>query len=630
MISTLKFESSRIFSRRNIMIFIFLLLISLYFVFLGIYDYKKVQENKKDFKILERQKIERFVNYGQYAAVGFRIMFQPSPLAVFFRNGYISKDLKTNIDATEIINIYDLKKGENIFSNTGNVNDFGGIIYLFASLWMLYLGFDTFRGRENFEFFGRGYLFKTICSRLVLMDIMLAVLMGIPLGVALLMGIPFSGSDLNTFLHFCIFSLLFLDLLFLGGILIPLLTKFKKISLSLTLIFWFLVTLILPELVNTGIQRMATQIPSTEKLNLEKLQIMLGMEKNAKRTLREFMRDSTGNTEEVKQKAAQIISEFMNSGYIENIRKESQFHDQVKVAAAAFENFSSFFPGNYYLLLNSEISGKGYNDYIRFVDYILHLRDRFIRFYVHKRYAAGDPGIESFVQANENIYAAGAALPASFNKGTGILIGYLLLTILLIVVARQRNKPLRAVKSPGITEEDVQKGKILFCLTAKEKKDLLIAALRGPADSLLEPYSQEAFVFNVTVECFLNYACSQKRVEKSRALEFLESFQFSDLVYRWHRRLWELDEEAFKKLICAVVLAGADERVIVNDFIKGLSRNFEERFLQLLADLSAAGKKIIYISTEPYSPAPLQPGLSSEKKEKIRPYLLNPLKVSLR
>jgi hypothetical protein len=137
MISTLKFESSRIVSRQNILIFIFLLLISLYFVFLGIYDYKEVQENKKDFKILERQKIERFVSYEQYAAVGFRIMFQPSPLAVFFRNGYISKDLKTNIDATEIINIYDLKKGENIFFNRGNVNDFGGIIYLFASLWML-------------------------------------------------------------------------------------------------------------------------------------------------------------------------------------------------------------------------------------------------------------------------------------------------------------------------------------------------------------------------------------------------------------------------------------------------------------------------------------------------------------
>jgi hypothetical protein len=59
------------------------------------------------------------------------------------------------------------------------------------------------------------------------------------------------------------------------------------------------------------------------------------------------------------------------------------------------------------------------------------------------------------------------------------------------------------------------------------------------------------------------------------------------------------NEPDFRKKVYAAVMCAADrETLVVDDFLKQESRDFENGFLQLLANLVNDGKKILYLSCE--------------------------------
>ena len=51
----------------------------------------------------------------------------------------------------------------------------------------------------------------------------------------------------------------------------------------------------------------------------------------------------------------------------------------------------SFFPRPSINFVTGEASGKGYYGYLDFMDYIMKLRNRFIQFYLKKRYEEQEP-----------------------------------------------------------------------------------------------------------------------------------------------------------------------------------------------------------------------------------------------
>ena len=83
------------------------------------------------------------------------------------------------------------------------------------------------------------------------------------------------------------------------------------------------------------------------------------------------------------------------------------------------------------------------------------------------------------------------------------------------------------------------------------------------------------------------------------------------------------------KIICAVVFAEDEEVIVVNDFIKAVSREFEEQFLSLAARAAANGKKIVYIGKEMY--VPTSSFIKRDIKVKnFQVFQLQPQKISLR
>jgi ABC-2 type transport system ATP-binding protein len=75
------------------------------------------------------------------------------------------------------------------------------------------------------------------------------------------------------------------------------------------------------------------------------------------------------------------------------------------------------------------------------------------------------------------------------------------------------------------------------------------------------------------------------------------------LVGNFHERLLkkmvrDLDPEMFKLAYLAVCLAANSANIVINDFIKGVEKNFELKFNKLLLQKKAAGDSILFLGND--------------------------------
>ncbi len=109
--------------------------------------------------------------------------------------------------------------------------------------------------------------------------------------------------------------------------------------------------------------------------------------------------------------------QFINSSYLVNTGLETKYLRDVERVIAGHERQSVLFPTTFYHFLTGEASGKGYYGYLDFMDYIMKLRNRFVQYYLKKRYESNDTVVESFVKNDENIFRARSRLPKTFWLG---------------------------------------------------------------------------------------------------------------------------------------------------------------------------------------------------------------------
>jgi hypothetical protein len=196
---TAKFEWIRIFSRKNVVLLVIFMATLAYLAIVGISEYEECMAKKKAFTKTENTISQNFVSYEQYGVKGFRVLFQPSPLFIFFRKSSDLVNIEANIDASEIINVYVPKKGDNIYSRKGNYNDFSGTIFIFGTLLMLYFGFKSIRSYSHLKIFQSFNLAKTTLCRLVILDVFFLALFAAIFLFSKWKGIHFSNSDIQVF-----------------------------------------------------------------------------------------------------------------------------------------------------------------------------------------------------------------------------------------------------------------------------------------------------------------------------------------------------------------------------------------------------------------------------------------------
>lgn len=77
-------EIKRVFNKITLYLFLFFTLMSIYFISIGMDNYRSIIDQKESFQAIEQIKVNQYINYNQYSTYGFRILFIPSPLSILF------------------------------------------------------------------------------------------------------------------------------------------------------------------------------------------------------------------------------------------------------------------------------------------------------------------------------------------------------------------------------------------------------------------------------------------------------------------------------------------------------------------------------------------------------------------
>ncbi|HLP47671.1 MAG TPA: hypothetical protein VK469_17125, partial [Candidatus Kapabacteria bacterium] len=148
-----RYERRKFFSKKYVAGFLALLAIVLAFHQYNTLEYKNTLAQVDSFKDFEYKKVDQFFNYRIYSTYGFRLMFQPAPLSIFFNNSVTVSDLNAFADGGERFYIYKPVYGKKIFDLKKNwVSDFSEIIMLIGGLLVLFYGCFALANMEYLRF----------------------------------------------------------------------------------------------------------------------------------------------------------------------------------------------------------------------------------------------------------------------------------------------------------------------------------------------------------------------------------------------------------------------------------------------------------------------------------------------
>lgn len=406
---------------------------AVYFLVVGVQEWRAELKQVGLQLEYEEEKVRQFANYMQYGGVGFKVLFEPGSAGVFFANTVVLRDVQSNIDMTEVLRVDGSYKGRQLFRQRGYFRDFAGAMLLLGSLLMMVAGAATFPSPHALRVLAQrrplGRLFcATVLARLFWLNLALALLAGLCGLVAWLAGLPLGWNDVAVLLLSLLYLFALLDFFFLLGLLIGHPGgRGRPVSLWLA-VAWFSAVFLVPELGRMLVTARSMRLPPAEQLNLQNLKTLLPLERELGRVLQgnPLLKDA-----EVQKLKARFAVDFMNSGYLLNLSREKRYLREVAAVVSAFERQSLLFPTTYYDFLCAEMSGRGYHAFLRFMNHIFELRNRFVHWIVQKRYFSRDRAVQPFTRGRENVFVSSSRLPATFPAGLAmLLLQNLLLSVL--------------------------------------------------------------------------------------------------------------------------------------------------------------------------------------------------------
>lgn len=475
------FEWNRTLTKRNLLFLLFILFFALYFLQSGITEYKSISTRKDLFLELEKEKVSQYINYTQYGSYGFRLLFLPSPLMIFFDQTAVIPDLTAFVDSGERLNIYQPFMGKNAFSlkNFG-LTDFSGIILFFGTLLALFYGYETFHNAEYLKFLSsfapfRRCFWALLLSRMLILSFLLLALMALGLAWVMLNGlhIPIDAH----FLAFALLALLLSNFFLLLGSLFGNL-KLKIVAIGSMLSCWFLLLFLIPTAINTWVSSRADLITPLYHLEMEKLKILMGFEKRAieKAGTFEYGKEVT----DIRRK---VILDYWRNEFTKIHSLEESMSREMKGNITLYQDISMIFPTAFYVSVNREISSRGYEALIDFHRYVLDQKRKFFKFYMDKVYFSNFSQVESFIKDRENLFLAKSRLPHSFWPGLTITLIYII--VLLVGSYHCYRRSLFAMSARDMkaflrTRMNLQKGELrVWLILGHHFKNLLFILLSG-------------------------------------------------------------------------------------------------------------------------------------------------------
>ncbi|NIM11714.1 MAG: hypothetical protein GTO45_06440 [Candidatus Aminicenantes bacterium] len=299
----------------------------------------------------------------------------------------------------------------------------------------------------------------------------------------------------------------------------------------------------------------------------------------------------------IRRALKECAKSYLKNGYILNKKREREFNDIVLKIIEHNEKGSVIFPTIYHNFLTSEISSMGYYGHKEFVKYLIKIRDDFMKFYFHKRYESGDKKIESFVKSDENIFKAQPYIPENYWIGVLFTAGYtiiIFIIIYLILLYRKKKQP-----KAELPDFQFHKGNTYFILRKKEnEREALFNTYKAMGNTAcIDRFTRDDIDVGIKPASQFTYFCKFRGNDINYALETLRTLGIGN-IYTMKRK--EITGEIMKKIYAAAVLDQNAEIIVLNDFIKNESKDFEEQFRKLLKHMEKQEKIILYLSSEFY------------------------------
>jgi hypothetical protein len=392
--------------------------------------YQNTLQVKDEFALYEKEKAKQMFNFQTYVTNGFRVFYCPAENSVFFHNSTILKDIEGDVSTFASFRMLYEFKGKNLFLHSRFILDYSGILLLFATLFMCYIGVGSISGLESMQFYLKhnsffNFFYKTILCRLLIMLFVFLGLGIITIIMIYLLSPNWLDLQLKPFLYYFIYLLLFLVFFYLIGSLVRIVFESNIFSILIVFLVWFLVVFLIPEISRHYLLNKSQTLPSIEKINLQKITNQMSFERTAKKIINEKI-EKNFNSFDI---GRELSLQYRNNEFVENNIIEANYRDDLHRLIKKNEYLSQFFPSLHYTYLANEVSGKGFNGYIYFLNYILNLRDRFFDFYVQHFFIERNSAMKSFVTKDENIFYAKSHIPRTYWVGFLITVVYCLILL---------------------------------------------------------------------------------------------------------------------------------------------------------------------------------------------------------
>ena len=414
-----KIEFKRLVNTVTVILAVLFAALSMYFIHDGTNQYKDILDKKENFKKIEQSKVKRHVNYTIYATQGFRVLFVPSPLSIFFYNSGAFSELSATLDVGERANITGSYKGQNMFRERRVMYaDFFGLYILFGSLMALVYGFLSFRYREYLKLLGSLGGFRKVyiyisAARFLLLGLYFFVVTALGIGLVLVNGIRFTGSDYLYIAGYLGLWLLAVPVMFSAGALIGA-VKSNAVGGTVLMVTWIFLFYISPLVLNQVSGAISAKMKSIYQLEKEKWDALMDFEKRAIEEVGRFKKEMLKTQSEKK-----LIESFMNREYKEMLTFEKKMEKEMRDNIRMYQWLSLISPGTVLSSTAGEMSGKGFGSLVDFYEYVQELKDKFCQFYKYKKFYSEEEetGVESFIKGEENIYYSIKRLPPNILWG---------------------------------------------------------------------------------------------------------------------------------------------------------------------------------------------------------------------
>lgn len=578
------FEYQRLLNIRNICLFLLLLVFSVYLLQSAIVGRKDFLKDSKKFQRTEQKKIELVHNYTAYGYMGFRVLFIPPDINVFFDSTSMDKKMATVYSGPHL-DFYNIHHGKQLFSNKEHKNvSFSNIVIMFLTAFCLFYGWESFSKPDLNKFLSK--LVAGNGSRFLLILIIVLFFSAVGLFGLLINGFKI---DLSIFLiySFLVYSVC---LFFYSIGTVASLIKSKSVVIIILAVVWFISILFLPSVIGHVTAKHADNINSLFDLEILKIKILADFERKALKISNRYEQRSGR-----KEVEARLMRESLNNEYKQIENEEISIINQMKSVQRFNDSFASFFPTGFFYFTVDEISGNGYKSHIKYFEYAIKLKAGFLEFYVDEKIKNNYGPVQSFIKDNGNLFLSKSRLPGYFIQGIALTLFYT--AVLFLIGVMVHSKKLRSGQVEGKRYKiEFPKGKnsvFVLCENDQAKREIVRYYEQQKNAACLEKVTTADFRIDLKPWGMVKHFCRILGVEEKKVIEYLEIIGIEDV-----KRLKKLSHETILKIYVAVKTAAASEYIVLNDFLKGVSREFEKQMFQLLEHLKMNGVKVIFLSCE--------------------------------